>query len=410
MTTTADIPVIRLRTPGVSHRTGFWVVALGFLATMAFTTIPTPIYAFYARADGFATWVVTVIFAAYAVGVLAALFLVGHISDWVGRRRMLLLGVALQLVAAGLFLVFPHVAGLIIARVVSGFGIGAITATASAHLVELDAAARPGAGPARATTVATVLNTGGLALGPLISGALVTWLPGPTVTPYLLFAGLLVLAVLGIALVPETVVRQRERPAYRPQRVAVPPEGRHDYTAAAIAGFAGFSVFGLFTSLAPVVMTQVMHEPAPLAGGAVTFAVLAASALAQLVFGRLSSLRQLVLALVLVVAGLAALAVGVLTATLAVFAVGGVAAGAGVGLVFRASMMTAGRLAAPERRGEALAGMFLASYLGLAVPVLAIGAALVFAPMTAVLVVFAAAVAVLVVVAALPLVRRAAQA
>ncbi|MFX8672483.1 MFS transporter, partial [Acinetobacter baumannii] len=81
----------------------------------------------------------------------------------------------------------------------------------------------------------------------------------------------------------------------------------------------------------------------------------------------------------------AALAVGVLTATLAVFAVGGVAAGAGVGLVFRASMMTVGRLAAPERRGEALAGMFLASYLGLAVPVLAIGAALVFAPMTPVL-------------------------
>ena len=36
---------------------------------------------------------ITIIFAAYALGVIASLFLVGHVSDWLGRRRMAVIAV-----------------------------------------------------------------------------------------------------------------------------------------------------------------------------------------------------------------------------------------------------------------------------------------------------------------------------
>ena len=94
------------------HGAGFWVIAAAFLAVMAFSTIPTPLYALYQARDGFPTWVVTVVFAAYAVGVIASLFLIGHLSDWAGRRRMVLVAILLEIVAAALFLVWKEWLGL----------------------------------------------------------------------------------------------------------------------------------------------------------------------------------------------------------------------------------------------------------------------------------------------------------
>ena len=82
--TTTAAPVATGRLP---HRAAFWTTAAVFLAAMAFTTIPTPLYALYQQRDGFPTWVVTLIFAAYAAGVALSLYLVGHVSDWVGRNK-----------------------------------------------------------------------------------------------------------------------------------------------------------------------------------------------------------------------------------------------------------------------------------------------------------------------------------
>jgi MFS family permease len=392
------------------HGTGFWVIGAAFLAVMAFSTLPTPLYALYQQRDGFPTWVVTVIFAAYAVGVIASLFLIGHISDWAGRRRMVLVAIALELVAAVIFLFWNDVSGLLVARVISGVGVGALTASATAHLSELRAVARPEEGPRLAGTVSTVVNTGGLALGPLIAGALAQFLPQPLLLPYVVFLVILALAAVAVALVPETVERAEEPPAYRPQRISLPADARSTFSAAAIAAFAGFAVFGLFTSLAPSVLAGTLHETSRLMAGAVPFSVFAASALSQIVFARLSGRAQLVLALVLVVTGLGGLAVGVVAAVLWVFVVSGILAGAGVGLLFRSSVGVAASLAAPDRRGEVLAAIFLVAYIGLAVPVLLVGVALIVWPLVPVLVVFVIVVGVLSLLAGLRMLGRTAPA
>ena len=54
---------------------------------------------------------------------------------------------------------------------------------------------------------------------------------------------------------------------------------------------------------------------------------------------------------------------------------GGALAGAGAGAVFKGSISTVLDIAPAQARGEALAGLFLAAYLGLAVPVLGLGLA-----------------------------------
>jgi MFS family permease len=120
-------------------------VAYVFAITLAFSAVPAPLYVLYQARDHFGALMVTVIFSVYALGVAASLFLVGHVSDWLGRRRILLIAVGVNVAAGLLFLAWPAVPGLIIGRVISGISIGMLSATSTAYLSELHAAARPGA-------------------------------------------------------------------------------------------------------------------------------------------------------------------------------------------------------------------------------------------------------------------------
>ncbi|MCU1475906.1 MAG: transporter [Subtercola sp.] len=380
----------------LSHSAGFWVIAAAFLIVMAFSTIPTPLYTLYQARDGFATFMITVIFAAYAFGVMAALYLAGHISDWLGRRPIILIAILLEIAAAVVFLVAPSIAGLLLARVLSGFGVGILTATATAHLSELSVAAKPDDGGRNSGTIAAVVNLGGLSLGPLIAGVLAQYVTEPLVVPYVVFLVLLVMAGLAVTFVPETVAKQEVRPAYRPQRISLPGASRPVFWAAAIGAFASFAIFGLFTSLAPSFIAGSLHVSSRLVAGAAVFAVVGAAAVAQVLAVRLSGRTQVILAVWLMSAGIVTLATGVLLVSFWAFVLGGIAAGAGVGILFRSAVGTAGRLADPQHRGEVLAAMFLVAYAGLAVPALAIGFAVTFAPIQSVLVVFSALIVVLV--------------
>src|ERR1700684_4560987 len=69
------------------HSAAFWLVAAAFCVNLAFSAVPTPLYVIYQQRDHFSTLMITVVYAVYAIGVIVSLFLGGHISDWVGRRR-----------------------------------------------------------------------------------------------------------------------------------------------------------------------------------------------------------------------------------------------------------------------------------------------------------------------------------
>jgi hypothetical protein len=388
------------RSRAIPHGPAFWVVAVAFLAVMAFSTVPTPIYAAYQARDGFPTWMITVIFAVYAVGVVASLLLVGHLSDWFGRRRMALIAVLLELVAAVVFVLWPDVPGLLLARFVSGVGVGALTAAATAHLAELRAIARPDRA-GTAGLVSTVVNTGGLSLGPLVAGLIVTLLPAPLVTSYVVFA--IVLLVLGVllALVPETVAAPEVRPAYRPQRPSIPSGARGTFVAAGVVGFTGFAVFGFSTSLTPTVIAVTMGVHSPLLAGVATFVVFAAAAISQVALARVAAATQRTIAIVALLVGLALFVASALSGLLPLFLVGGVVLGGGVGLLFRGAIATAAALAPADRRSEVLASMFLIAYVGLTIPVLLVGVALSLLPAVPVIIGFAVVIAVLVLAAGL---------
>jgi Major Facilitator Superfamily len=372
---------------------------------MAFSVVPTPLWTLYQARDRFSTFDITVAFAAYAVGVLVSLFLAGHLSDRVGRRTILVPAILIEVLAAVLFLIWNDLTGLIVARVVSGLGIGMITATATAHIFELHTRAHPAAGRGRSDLVSTAANLGGFAVGALASGLLAQYVMAPLATPYIVFLVLLLLAALGLAFVPETIPARSDDAPYRPQRVRVPRESRGRYFAAAAVAFGAFALLGLFTSLAPVFVAGDLHITNRAIAGLIVFLTFGSAASVQMLLGRAGSTVQVSWGVAMMIVGLASLTTGVFESSLALFVVGGLLAGGAAGLLFKNALSIGSGLAEPVFRGEALAGLFLFGYLGLAVPVLGIGIATLSVPLTTALVWFAIVTSLVVLVGGFALIR-----
>lgn len=370
MTITAPQPTSRR-----DYRLWFWVVAFAFTVAMAFTTAPTPLWSLFAEHDRFSSLTITIVFAAYAVAVALSLFLAGHLSDWYGRRRVVALGLALNVVAALVFMAWSQLPGLLVARVISGLGVGVVTATATAWLTELDAA-RPAHSQRRAQIIAAAANLGGLGLGGLVAGLLAQWAGHALTLPFLVLGGLLVMALLAIGFAPETRTPSSPRPRYRPQRISVPPGSRTRFLAAATGAAITFAIFGLITSLAPSFLADTLHQPSHALAGAVSFAMFAAAAVAQTLTGARPPQQLLARAIPALLSGVAllTLAVWLPAPSFGLFLAGDLVAGAGAGLMFKGAIGSVSEISLPEHRAEALAGLYLAAYLGLSGPVIGLGA------------------------------------
>ena len=114
-------------------------VLVAFIIGLALyaSATPTPLYGVYQAEWHFSTPVLTLIYAVYCFGVLAALLLAGRVSDEVGRRPVLAVALAGLIGSAILFLLADSVAWLFAARALQGLTTGTALGAAGAALLDL---------------------------------------------------------------------------------------------------------------------------------------------------------------------------------------------------------------------------------------------------------------------------------
>ena len=350
------------------RRLAFPLLAFAFAAVMLGTTLPTPMYALYAAQMHFAVLTTTIVFAAYAVGVLGALLVFGRWSDAIGRRPVLLGGLVFALASAVVFLFADSVAVLLVGRLLSGLSAGIFTGTATAAVVE----ALPAAQRERGAMVATVANVGGLGSGPVLAGLLVQYAPRPLVLPFAVHIVLVVLAVAAVLIAPETSDRTGQIGF---QRLAVPPEARAVFLTAATAAFAGFAVMGLFTSVAPAFVANVVGIDNHAVGGAVAASIFLASAVAQLAGRRIAPARAVAAGCAILVAGMLILAAALSFSSLVGILVAALVAGAGQGISFSRGLAAVVEQVPADRRAEVSSTYFVVAYVAISLPVVGAGLA-----------------------------------
>ena len=160
------------------------------------STVVTPLYVIYKQQFGFSQISLTLIYAAYVLGNLAALLLFGRLSDEIGRRRTAVTAMAIAVVSAVVFLFARGIVSLYAGRILSGLAIGIGAGTGTAWLAEVIGSEDK----SRATVIATSANFLGLGLGALMSGMLAEYAPSPLRLSFIVYL-LMLVAVSGTGLV-----------------------------------------------------------------------------------------------------------------------------------------------------------------------------------------------------------------
>lgn len=378
-------PVARVVTE-LRRPVAFWVVGAVLGVVLFAASAPSPLYAVYQQRFGFSPTTLTVIFAVYALALVAALLTTGSLSDLVGRRPVLLASLGVLAASMAVFALAPNVGWLLAARVLQGIGTGVATGTLSAALIDLQP--RPGSGP----IVSSAAPSFGLAAGALGAGALVQHGPAPRQLVYWLLVGAFVLAAVAIAAVPETVPYRPGWAAALVPRIGVPAEARATFLVVGPIVAAAWALAGFYLSLGPSLTISLSGSTDRLVSGLPAVALFAAGGVGTLLSIRTPAERAIALGAPLLVAGVAVTLAGLATSQLWLYVLGSAVAGLGFGPTFAGALRTLAPLVAPTERGALLTAVYVLAYVSFSVPAVIAGAAATRAGLRGTADVYAAAV------------------
>jgi hypothetical protein len=363
------------------------LVVACFLAGMALSTAPTPLYPAYEARFGIGPAGVTLLFAGFAVGAIASLLASLRVLHGVDLRRVVALAAGIEAVAALALGLLPSFGGFAVGRLLTGVGVGVLASSISVIIGRIAEARPRSRASAVALRIAPALSMCGLALGPLVSGIAVPTDPAELRALYLMYAAVLGLgAVAAVVVIPPLPVSARESPG---SPAAAPPDRPEGWIL--LGAFLAFSVTGLFGALAPTLLAAMSGAvPVPVSGSVVASVFLAGAVAPQVVRGRAAGIRAGTAALTV---GLVLVAAATTAGLIGLFVVAGTLSGAGAGVVFSAALRAALGAANAATRPRASTLVFTAAYAGLAVPVVGVGVLLTVAPPALAAWLFAAAIA-----------------
>ncbi|AJW40003.1 MFS transporter [Rhodococcus sp. 15-725-2-2b] len=354
------------------HRYAFWVVGVAFIVLMASSAAPSPLYPVYQQSWGFSAITLTLIFAVYAVALLATLLTVGSLSDHIGRKPILIASLLMLVVSLVLFIVSDSVPLLIAARVVQGIAAGAATGAMSAAIIDLQPDVSTG------PLLNSVAPSFGLAAGALGAGLLVQLAPAPEILVFVLLIGAALVLAVALLFVPETSAlrgfdSRRHLASTLLPRMSIPKSVRAPFLLIAPALFATWSLGGFHLSLGPSIIGTVFGVDNHIVGGLEIFALFGSGSIAAAVVRNGFPRRVMMIGASVLAIGVALTLVSVEIGSIGLYFVGAVIAGSGWGATFLGAMRTLGALVPAAERGGVFATTFVISYLAFSVPAVVAG-------------------------------------
>ena len=349
------------------RRRGLLLLFLGsiIVSFLAASAAPTPLYAVYAAHWGFSPLTTTVVFGVYALAVLATLLTFGKLSDHVGRRPVLLTGLALQAVAVVLFTTAAGVGTLLAARVVQGLATGSSLGAVGAAMLDVDR---------RRGALANSFAPGvGTASGALISALAVQFLPAPTHLIYLVLLGVFGIQAAGVLAMRETATRRPGALQSLVPDIRLPKAIRSEVAIAAPVLFAVWALAGFYASLGPALAATLLHSSSVVYGGLSLFILAGVAAMAVLAFNRAEPRPTLYLSIAALVAGVAVTLAATAADSAAGFFFGTAIAGVGFGGGFQGGIRLVLPLVGAQERAGVLSLLYIVSYLGLGLPAVIAG-------------------------------------
>ena len=348
-----------------STRVSLIFLAITLLGFLAASSAPTPLYHLYQEHMQFSPAILTLIFGVYAFSLLAALLVVGSLSDYLGRRPVIFVALLLNVLAMLLFINAESVAWLIGARLIQGFATGMATSVLGAALLDFDRQQGP-----LITSVAPLL---GMACGAMGCGLLAEFAPLPLQLTYWILLALFVFQAIYLWRLAESVSPQLG--AWRSLRptLHVPVQARRALWLILPLDLAAWAVGGFYLSLAPSLVRAATGSTSNLIGGALVAVLTLTGALSIYALRNRAADMMLRLGASLLVLGLALVLIAVHTASLPLFFIGTLITGSGFGSGFLGALRSIMPLALPHERAGLMSAFYVLSYLAFSLPSLLAG-------------------------------------
>ena len=354
---------VQARALPASAMTLFSFVAAMLIAASSSAT--TPLYHLYQQSMHLTPFWITVVFAIYVASLLAALLTVGSLSDYVGRRPVILAALLLNAAAMLVFAEARDVGQLILARTIQGLCVGTGTTTLGAAILDTNRVRGP--------LLNSVTAFLGMTVGSLGAAALISLAPDPL---HLIYEILFALTALMIALLwfmPESSSRKDGALASLRPHVGVPRQSRAILLKLTPANVACWALGGLYLSLMPTVVATAMRVVSPWIGGVVVSILMLTAAIAVATFRNWPARRLILTGTSTLSLGVAVSMVGIEQLQVAALLIGTAIAGAGFGTTFSGTLRALLPTAEPHQRAGLLSAFYLQSYLAFALPALAAG-------------------------------------
>lgn len=352
-------------------RSQFVLLASTFAIFMVAAGAPSPLYAVFQHQWGFSATMLTAIFAVYALSLLVTLLIAGSLSDYIGRRPIILSAIVFEAIAMTILALAQNAGWLITARVIQGIATGLATSALSASLIDTEPDDKPGLGH----LANAVVPLASLGIGALGAASLVLYLPWPTHLVFWILCLACLFVAVGVARMAETV---EPKPGWRRALVPViliPGEARSTFVAVAPCLIAGWALSGLYMSLGPSVANQLTHGHHHLLGGLVILGLTGAGATSSAFFRRRPNNHLIMAGTVMSAAGLGFTVFSVTTSNASIFLLGTIIAGIGFGPAFTGSFRSIMEKSPADKRAGLASAVYVISYIAFGAPVIIAGIA-----------------------------------
>ncbi|WP_160003369.1 MFS transporter [Rhizobium sp. 18055] len=329
---------------------------------------PALTYPLYAAEWHLTTFTTTAIFAIYPVFVVLVLVVFGNISDFIGRRETMLVGLSASAIGTLIFALAPDVGWIFVGRAFMGVGVGLSAGPSAAAVVEFSAPEKA----AQSGGVTAAAQAAGMTLAALVGGALIQYAPFPTRLNFaVLFVVLLILFVATWRLPNYTASRPRNH--WRPRVPSIPAGLLSTFAAATAAVTASYVLGAMTLSLGAQIARDVVASSNALVNGGTIALFAIASAAATIPARRLSPSPVMLVGAAIAVASSALLTASAYAHSLALYAVAQAGSGMAYSLLLLGGLSLLTARAPVTHRGATLSALFLVAYLAQAVVALLLG-------------------------------------
>ncbi|WP_306192392.1 MFS transporter [Streptomyces sp. MK5] len=355
--------------PLLGTRASFWTAGAVVALALWTSACPTMTYPLYQAEWGVSATTVAWIFAAYPITLIPVLIVFGDLSDHIGRRASILIGLAAELIGALLFAIAGDVAWLLVGRAFMGIGVGLSISPANVAMVEFSA---PGQ-EKRAGAISTAISALGIGLAMVLGGALTQYAPFPLHLDFFVLAAAIA-AVAGLVLCLPRHTRDEAREPWRIRTIVIPRGSRVVFVAGSIAFASSFLLGAIVLPLGAKIAQQLAGSTNALVTGALLSVFAACITLFALVARRIQVWLLVVLGAIGSLVAVWLFVVTGLVHSLALFFLASAVAGAAYAFDFAGGLTVFSRYAAPHHRASMVSGGYLIGYIAQGVGAPALGA------------------------------------